>query len=181
MPAADGRTAPGVPRPVRLDGVDPLVHRRVVGRFATGVTVVSTRTDGVDHAMTVNSFTSVSLDPVLVLVCIDRSARFHGAVLTSGVWGVSVLASHQEDVSRSFATRGRDRGEQFAAVPVHPGPVTGVALVDGALGTLECRTVSTLEAGDHTVLVAEVLALDVPDEHAEPLLFLEGRYRVLSG
>jgi flavin reductase (DIM6/NTAB) family NADH-FMN oxidoreductase RutF len=174
-------------RALRVDGVDPLLHRRVVGRFATGVTVVSTRVDGVggvpgvDHAMTVNSFTSVSLEPVLVLVCIDSTARFHAAVLQSGTWGVSVLAAHQEAVSREFATRGRDRSEQFANVPVHAGGVTGVALVDGALATLECRTVSTLEAGDHTVLVGEVLALDVPDETAEPLLFLEGRYRVLSG
>ena len=168
-------------RALRVDGVDPLLHRRVVGRFATGVTVVSTRAGEVDHAMTVNSFTSVSLEPVLVLVCIDRTARFHAAVLASGTWGVSVLAAHQEAVSREFATRGRDRSEQFASVPVHAGRATGVALVDGALATLECRTVSTLEAGDHTVLVGEVLALDVPDETAEPLLFLEGRYRVLSG
>ena len=168
--------------PALQASVDPLLHRRVVGRFATGVTVVSTRAvDGVDHAMTVNSFTSVSLDPVLVLVCVDRTARFHAAVLQSGLWGVSVLAAHQEAVSRAFSERGRDRGEQFAAVPVHAGPVTGSALVDGALATLECRTVSTVAAGDHTVLIGEVLALDVPDASAEPLLFLEGRYRVLSG
>ena len=166
---------------LQSSGVDPLLHRRVVGRFATGVTVVSTRADGVDHAMTVNSFTSVSLDPVLVLVCIDRAARFHAAVLQAGTWGVSVLAAHQEHVSRAFASRGRDRSEQFASVLVHPGEVTGAALVDGALATLECRTSSTLDAGDHTVLVGEVLALDVPDPAAEPLLFLEGRYRVLSG
>lgn len=166
---------------VQVGGVDPLLHRRVVGRFATGVTVVSTSGGDVDHAMTVNSFTSVSLEPVLVLVCIDRTARFHTAVLESGTWGVSVLAAHQEEVSRAFAARGRDRSEQFANVPVHRGRVTGVVLVDGALATLECRTTSVLEAGDHTVVVGEVLALDVPDTDAEPLLFLEGRYRVLSG
>lgn len=172
-------------RPLRLAGgpgaVDPALHRRVVGRFATGVTVVATRAGGVDHAMTVNSFTSVSLDPVLVLVCVDRTSRFHDAVLDSGVWGVSVLAADQESVSRVFATRGQERDAQFAGVPVHPGAVTGVPLVDGALATLECRTDSTLGAGDHTVVVGRVLSLDVPDEAAEPLLYLEGRYRTLSG
>lgn len=161
--------------------VDPLDHRRVVGRFATGVTVVSTRLAGVDHAITVNSFTSVSLEPVLVLVCIERIARFHATVLEAGQWGVSVLAAGQGEVSRVFATRGQQRDTQFAGVATHPGPVTGAPLVNGALATLECRTFSATPAGDHTVVVGEVLALNVPDPHAEPLLYLEGRYRTLSG
>src|SRR3954452_11520966 len=87
--------------------VDTLEYRRVVGRFATGVTIVTTVADGMHHAMTVNSFTSVSLDPVLVLFCAEKISRFHDAVLQAGTWGVSVLGVEHEGLSRWFATRGR--------------------------------------------------------------------------
>ena len=157
--------------------LDVLDYRRVVGRFATGVTVITTRVDGEQHAMTCNSFTSVSLQPVLVLFCAEKIARFHDAVLSTGTWAVSVLAQGQEDVSRRFAVRGRPLEDQFAGLPHSVGPVTGAAVVDGALASLECRTVSTTDAGDHTVLIGEVLGLGVPDPDGDPLLYYEGRYR----
>jgi flavin reductase (DIM6/NTAB) family NADH-FMN oxidoreductase RutF len=160
--------------------VDPAEYRRVVGRFATGVTVVTTVVDGEPHAMTCSSFTSVSLEPVLVLFCAEKVARFHDAVLASGEWGVSVLAAGQRELSRRFALRGRDLDEQFAGVPQAPGRLTGAALVDGALAALECRTVSTVDAGDHTVVVGAVLGVSVPDPQAAPLLYYEGRYRRLD-
>lgn len=157
--------------------LDALEYRRVVGRFATGVTVVTTELAGEHHAMTCNSFTSVSLDPVLVLFCAEKVARFHDAVLASGSWAVSVLADGQEQVSRGFAVRGRSLAGQFDRLPHTYGPVTGAVLLDGALAGLECRTVSTTDAGDHTVLIGEVLGLCVPDPAGDPLLFYEGRYR----
>lgn len=160
--------------------LDPLEYRRVVGRFATGVTVVTTLVGDEHHAMTCSSFTSVSLQPVLVLFCAEKIARFHDAVLASGTWAVSVLARGQEHVSRQFALRGREIEGQFAELAHTHGSVTGAALIDGALATLECRTVSTTDAGDHTVLIGEVLALGVPDPHAEPLLHYEGRYRAFG-
>jgi flavin reductase (DIM6/NTAB) family NADH-FMN oxidoreductase RutF len=160
--------------------VDPAEYRRVVGRFTTGVTVVTTSCGGEQHAMTCNSFTSVSLEPLLVLFCAEKVARFHDAVLRSGTWAVSVLSAGQEELSRRFALRGRDLDEQFAGVPQSTGPRTGAAVVDGALAALECRTVSTLDAGDHTVVVGEVLGVSVPDPQAAPLLYYEGRYRGLS-
>jgi flavin reductase (DIM6/NTAB) family NADH-FMN oxidoreductase RutF len=160
--------------------VDPIEYRRVVGRFATGVTVVTAVVDGEQHAMTCNSFTSVSLTPVLVLFCAEKVARFHAAVLASGQWAVSVLATGQEDLSRRFAVRGRDLEDQFSAVPHEPGPLTGAAVVAGAVAALECRTVSTVDAGDHTVLLGEVLGVSVPHVDAAPLLYYEGRYRGLD-
>lgn len=157
--------------------LDALEYRRVVGRFATGVTVVTALLDGEQHAMTCNSFTSVSLEPVLVLFCAEKVARFHDVVLTAGSWAVSVLAQGQQDVSRHFAVRGRDLEDQFDALPHAVGPITGAALLDGALAALECRTVSTTDAGDHTVVIGEVLGFGVPHPTGEPLLYYEGRYR----
>ncbi len=157
--------------------LDVLDYRRVVGRFATGVTVITSVLDGEQHAMTCNSFTSVSLEPVLVLFCAEKIARFHDVVLTSGSWAVSVLAQGQEEISRRFAVRGRPLEDQFAGLPATPGAVTGAAVLDGALAALECRTVSTTDAGDHTVFIGEVLGLGVPDPEADPLLYYEGRYR----
>lgn len=163
--------------------LDPLDYRRVVGRFATGVTVVTTAIPGPRpgtverHAMTCNSFTSVSLEPLLVLFCAEKIARFSDAVLSSGRWAVSVLARGQEEISRHFAARGRDLASQFDGVAHTPGPVTGAPVLTGAVAAIECRTVSTTDAGDHTVVVGEVLGLWLPDPQAEPLLYYSGRYR----
>lgn len=157
--------------------LDRLQYRRVVGRFATGVTVITARFGDEQHAMTCNSFTSVSLEPVLVLFCAEKVARFHEVVLATGEWAVSVLAQGQEDLSRRFAVRGRSLEDQFTGVAGTPGPLTGAAVIGGAVAALECRTVSTVDAGDHTVVVGEVLGLDVPAPAGEPLLYYEGRYR----
>ena len=157
--------------------LDALEYRRVVGRFATGVTVVTATVDGEHHAMTCNSFTSVSLDPVLVLFCPEKVARFHDVVLSAGQWAVSVLGQSQEGASRLFARRGRPLQDQFAGIDHTYGPLTGAVVLDGALASLECRTVSTADAGDHTVVIGEVLGLGVPDPDADPLLYYEGSYR----
>ena len=156
--------------------LDAIEYRRVVGRFATGITVVTTVADGEHHAMTCNSFTSVSLDPVLVLFCPEKIARFHDAVLSSGTWAVSVLGDQQQSVSRHFASRGRPIVNQFAGVDHHLGPVTGAAVLEGSLASLECRTVSVADAGDHSVVIGAVLGLGVPDPDGAPLLYYEGRY-----
>ena len=159
---------------------DPLEYRRVVGRFASGVVVVTTILDGEHHAMTCSSFTSVSLDPVLVLFCAEKIARFHDAVLASGSWAVSVLSQSQEQASRHFALRGRSFDGQFEAHPHRHGPATGAVVLSGAVAALECRTVSTTDAGDHTVVVGEVVGVGLPDAEAGPLLYFEGRYRAFS-
>jgi flavin reductase len=157
-----------------------LVHeglfRRTAGRFATGVCAVTTRADGVDHAMTVNTFTSVSLEPLLVLVCVEVEARFHDAVLDAGVWGVSVLDASARPVAEWLATRGRPLHGQLDRIPHRHGPVTGVALLDQSVATLECRTTATHPGGDHTIVVGEVVGVAAPPDAGPPLVWHRGGY-----
>jgi flavin reductase (DIM6/NTAB) family NADH-FMN oxidoreductase RutF len=155
--------------------------RRVAGHFATGVTVLTTCHDDKHVAMTANSFTSVSLDPVLLLVAVERRSRFHDAVLAAGTFVVNVLAADQEDVSRWFATRGRPLDDEHLSRWPHAiGPATGAAVFDGVLAALECRTYADHPGGDHTLLVGEVLSMAAPRPDADPLLFFKGGYRTLA-
>lgn len=154
--------------------------RRAMGRFATGVTVVTTRTRDLDHAMTASALTSVSLEPLLLLVCVEREARFHDAVVEAGIWGISVLASHDRAVADWLATRGRPLHGQLDRIAHHPGPETGVALLDGALSTFECRTTSVHPAGDHSIVVGEVVSVTTAAHPGEALVYYRGRYGTLA-
>ncbi len=160
--------------------VDAGVFRRAMGRFVTGVTVVTTTTGGIDHAMTANAFTSVSLDPPLVLVCVEREARFHDAVEEAGVWSVSVLDSTARAVSAWLATRGRPLHGQLDRVPHHRGPLTGTALLDQSLATLECRTTALHAGGDHSIVVGEVLGAWLHEDDAGALVYYRGGYDRLA-
>lgn len=162
-----------------MSTLDPAEFRRAASRFATGITVVSARVDDIDHAMTVTAFTSVSLDPVLVLFCAEKVARFHDAVLASGTWAVSVLNAESEKASRWLATRGRPLEGQLDAFRHHPGPLTGAPVLDDALAVLECRTHAVHDGGDHSIVVGEVLGASEPRPDAEPLLYYGSRYRRL--
>lgn len=161
-------------------GVDPAVYRRVVGHFATGISVVTTRADGVDHAMTVNSLTSVSLDPVLVLFCAEKVARFHDAVLSTGRWAVSILGAGAETTSRWFASRGRPLSDQLAATPFDRGEITGAPVLRDAIGVLECRTRAVYDGGDHTIVLGDVLGASGTEAPARPLIHYRGAYRSLA-
>ena len=160
--------------------VDPTDYRRVVGRFATGVTVVTATSGGEQHGMTASSFTSVSLEPVLALVSVEKIARFHRVVLDSGAFAVNVLTADQEQVSRWFATRGRPATDQFRDVPHHAGPATGAAVLDECLAWLECTTYAVYDGGDHSLVLGEVVAMSVPRPAARPLLYFDGSYRSLA-
>jgi flavin reductase (DIM6/NTAB) family NADH-FMN oxidoreductase RutF len=157
-------------------GVDPEEYRRVVGRFATGITVVTTVLDGAAHAMTVNAFTSVSLEPTLVLFCAEKIARFHDLVSGAGIWAVSVLGEDAEEASRWFATRGREIEGQLNGWPSHPGPHTGAPIFEGAIAALECRTHAVHDGGDHSIVVGEVLGVSRPKPDGSPLLYYDGSY-----
>jgi flavin reductase (DIM6/NTAB) family NADH-FMN oxidoreductase RutF len=169
-----GRIQP-VPEPLGTDA-DVARFRRAMARYASGVTVVTTVVGGVDHAMTANALTSVSLEPLLMLVCVEREARFHDAVVEAGVWGVSVLDESARSVSQWLATRGRPLHGQLDRVPHRTGELTGVALLEQSLATLECRTTDVHAAGDHSIVVGEVLSIDLPDSPAGPLLYHRGGY-----
>lgn len=169
--------AGGAPDPA----VDVFAFRKAAGHFATGVTVVTTVLDGVDHAMTASAFTSVSLDPPLVLVCVDKDARFRDAVVEAGTWGVSILTADGRRAAEWLATRGRPLVGQLDRYPHRRGAATGAALLDAALAWLECRTTAVYDGGDHDIVLGRVLELGRADLEAPPLLYYRGRYRELSG
>src|SRR3954447_12385357 len=154
-------------------------YRRAMGRFATGVTVLTTRGAGHDHAMTANALTSVSLEPLLVLVCVEREARFHDAVVESGVWGVSILPATARATADWLATRGRPLHGQLERIATHRG-VTGVALLDESLSTLECETAETYAGGDHTIVVGHVRSVEISDRAGDALVYYRGRYDTLA-
>lgn len=153
--------------------------RRVAGRFASGIVVVTTSLDGIGHAMTVTAFTSVSLDPLLVLFCAEKIARFHDAVVASGTWAVSVLGDDSEKVAKWLATRGRPLEGQLDAFRHHAGAHTGAPILDDALAAMECRTVAVHDGGDHSIVVGEVVGVSEQRQGGNPLLHYAGRYRRL--
>ncbi len=163
------------------DGVGPLDYRHALGRFATGIVVVTTAFGGEDHAMTVNSFASVSLDPPLVLFSCEKIARFHDAITHAGIWAVSILGEHQREASRWFASRGRRFEGQFDAFETRRGSAVDALVLTGSLAVVECRTVGVYDGGDHSVMVGEVVAVDVSAPEEPPLLYFEGGYHTLSG
>jgi flavin reductase (DIM6/NTAB) family NADH-FMN oxidoreductase RutF len=156
--------------------VDPDDFRRALGQFAAGVTVVTTR-DGRGRALglTVTAFCAVSLDPPLVLVCVDHRSEAHVGFRHAGRFGVSILAEGQEEVSRRFAVGGPAK---FAGLKLVDG-ACGVPLIPGALAHLECRVSATHQAGDHTIYVGEVDCLAV--RPGRPLLYHDREYRRLAG
>jgi flavin reductase len=149
--------------------------RRAFGAFATGVTVVTVG-GAAPRGMTANSFTSVSLDPPLVLVCVGKEARMHHSLGLAPAFAVSVLGADQEHVARHFADRSRPLGAgQFDAVGWRPGTATGAPVVNGAPAHFECAAWRTYDGGDHTIHVGRVLAWEEsPDQEA--LLFHHGRF-----
>jgi flavin reductase (DIM6/NTAB) family NADH-FMN oxidoreductase RutF len=151
--------------------------RHVMGRFVTGVTVVTALLEGTKHAMTATAVSSVSLDPPLILVCVSRTSRFHEAVTSASTWCVSLLGADQEPIARHFANRGRDLLSQFDRVPHLRSPVSGTPLIAAAVAWLECRTYGRYDGGDHTILVGEVVraSSDEPGP-ATPLTYHQGTY-----
>lgn len=148
--------------------------RDVLGRFASGVTVVTGTSDGAPVGMTCQSFMSVSLDPPLVLFSPARTSRAWPLIQRSGTFCVNFLSSGQADLSNTMASRGADK---FAGLTWTPSPGTGSPLLEGILGHVDCSVHAVHEAGDHYVVIGKVVDLAVTDEPGEPLLFFEGRYR----
>ncbi len=132
--------------------------RSVLGRFATGVTVVAAGRE-TPCGMTANSFTSVSLEPPLILVCVDRNAAIYKTVLEAGCFAVSMLSARQEHVARYFADHSRPRGPiEFPRSSGHPGRSTGAPVLHGALAWLDCALTNSYDGGDHEIFIGSVLA-----------------------
>lgn len=158
------------PAPVRGDTL-----REVLRRFAAGVTVItSTGEGGRPVGMTATAFTSVSLDPAMVLVCVNASARTRHAIEGSTAYAVNVLAAGQEQIAGHFASKIVDK---FEGVPWHPG-ATGAPLLDGALAWVECRVAQAVEAGTHIIYLGTVLAAGLGS--GDPLVYYDADYRALG-
>lgn len=153
--------------------------REVMAQFATGVIVLTTGGEH-GHGMTANAFTSVSLDPPLVLCCVARTARMHRAIRSAGSFAVSILGGGQQALSRYFADRGRPHGPaQFDSVDCVAGRWTGAPLISGALAWLECALIESYDGGDHTIFLGSVLGAHrgVPDS---ALLFFSGGFHEIA-
>ena len=158
--------------------LDPQQFRTIIGSFATGVTVITAAAGDELQGMTANAFTSLSLDPLMVLICVDKGSHTHRVLEQGRAFTVNVLASHQEAVSRIFAKKaGPERGS-LRGQPFRIGE-TGAPVLQDCLAYLECRVSEELSGGDHTIFVGEVVDAAVVGEGG-PLLFFRGAYRELA-
>ena len=154
----------------------PADFRKAMGSFATGVTVITVDYEGEVHGMTANAFASVSLDPMLVLVCVDHKARTHTHLHARKRFGVNVLAENQRAVSEYYADPNPDhRYAEREARARFDRTQHGTPVLHGALAYLECRLHTAQDAGDHTIFIAEVE--DVVVRAGDPLLYFRGEYR----
>lgn len=155
--------------------IDAHAFRRACSKFATGITIAAViAPDGKPHGLTVNSFTSVSLSPPMVSVCIDHKAKVYDYFRHAACFGVSILSEKQLDMSNRFAARGENR---FHNVDWHAGK-SGSPLIEGALATFDCEVDQIVNAGDHTIFIGKVRALEFGE--GMPLLYFASGYQTLS-
>jgi flavin reductase (DIM6/NTAB) family NADH-FMN oxidoreductase RutF len=154
--------------------VGPEEYRDAVRHFASGVTIITVGSGGELHGMTASSFASVSLEPPLILVSMDKSSHTNEMIQSTGVFAVNILERSQEEVARTFARSG---DKTFDDLPHRVGPV-GAPLLEGSLTWLECRTTQVVDGGDHDILIAEVLATGGAE--GEPLVYYDRAYRRIS-
>lgn len=163
--------------PPATDPLEPRTLRAVLGRFATGVAVVTAASPGGPVGMTVNSFSSVSLDPPLVLFCVNRRSRLHPAFAEAEAFAVHMLGEGQRDISQRFATPGFDR---FGEIRPREG-LRGTPLLDGTLAVIECATEQIVAAGDHDIVIGRVVMVEAaPGAAEDPLLYYGGAYRSIE-
>jgi flavin reductase (DIM6/NTAB) family NADH-FMN oxidoreductase RutF/DNA-binding FadR family transcriptional regulator len=150
--------------------VDQQIFRDVVGRFASGVTVITTASGDKRFGTTASAMSSLSMDPPMILICLNKTSETGAAVLKAGTFAVNILAKGQEHLASQFAVKGDDK---FAHVDVTEG-VLGAPLLNGTLATMQCRTVETVTGGTHTVFLAEVIEAEARD--LEPLTYFRGKF-----
>lgn len=158
--------------------VDSEAVRSTMRYWATGVTIVTAKHHDHYHGMTVSSFTSISLEPPLVLVSLEKTTRTHELVQKAGVFGVTILAEEQIEISNRFANPHTETGYRFGDIVTHT-LETGVPFISDGLAFLDCRVVSSLSEGTHTMFVGEVVALGT-GKIRNPLLYYNRGYRLLS-
>ncbi len=155
---------------------DPAQFRSMLGRFASGVTILTTRDGGgVDHGMTVSAFCSLSLEPPLVLACIEHTTEMHRVLQSATHFAVNVLSEDQEPMSRRFSELLQGR---FEGIGFHRG-ITGAPLLEDVVATIECEIRNQCPGGDHDIYVGEVIAGEVLG--GRPLIYYRGGYTRLDG
>ncbi|HEX5479775.1 MAG TPA: flavin reductase family protein [Dehalococcoidia bacterium] len=159
--------------------LDPMDYRSIIGHFPTGVTVITTAAGEEMQGMTANAITSLSLDPLMVLVCIDKDSHTHRVLERGGVFAVNILGAHQEEVSRLFARHAEPelnslRGQRFVLGE------TGAPILEDCLAFLECRVAYVHEGGDHSIFLGEVIDGRIMRGDVDPLVFFRGKYHALG-
>ena len=157
---------------------DPAAFRLAMSHFASGVTIVTTGSAGRYHGMTVSSFASLSLEPMLVLVCIDKTSHTYPVLQKTGGFGVNILAESQEELSRLFADSDLQERHSLAGVSYRLGS-TGLPLLDGCLAGIECHVVAEHDGGDHAIIVGEAKNIKI-DPSQQPLIYFRRAYRKID-
>lgn len=160
--------------------VDADTFKAALGRFASGVTVVTVVSDEGDHGMTASAFTSVSLDPPLVLVCVGNGKDTHARIREAGSFAINILADTQVSVSNRFAGWWPEGGSKWSDLVVDRAPVSRAAWIGGALAALDCTLHAAHDGGDHTIFVGRVQharLMEPPARGLAPLLYFHGSYR----
>ncbi|MFN8638371.1 MAG: flavin reductase family protein [Dehalococcoidia bacterium] len=158
--------------------IDTRSYRDLVGRFATGVTVITVNDGGIYRAMTANSFASVSLDPLLILVCVMRDGSIHDPIHEAGAFAVNILAADQRPLAQLFARRG-ELDLPMGGEPFHVRR-TGAPLLEGVLGWFECELWREYDGGDHTIFVGRVVDMEFSRPEGAPLMFFGGKYGAMA-
>lgn len=156
-------------------GANPIekhLFMRVMGSFASGVTIVTTKDkDGTPRGFTASAVSSLSLEPRMLLVCVSEHSSSLDAIMEAGAFCVNILAANQQEIAQQFATRQDNR---FAGIRWRSGAETQAPVIDGSLAYAECRLVDTCKGGDHVIVMGEIVGADAHE--AEPLLYFRGRY-----
>ena len=164
-----------------MSTVDSTLFKQVMARFPSGVTVITMKVDGSVHGMTASAFSSLSLEPPLVLVCVGKNQQSHKLLAQGKHYVVNFLQDGQEELSNHFSRPRPAGGEEFEGIPSRPGP-NGAPLLEGCLAYASCDVKEVLPGGDHDIFVGHVKHLEIPSaqEHDNPLLYFKGRYRRLA-
>jgi flavin reductase (DIM6/NTAB) family NADH-FMN oxidoreductase RutF len=158
--------------------IDPEDLRQAMRNWATGVTIVSARYGEIQHGMTVSSFTSVSLSPPFLLISLEQVTKTHHLVSSSGYFGISLLAAHQKEISDRFAGRHNELSNRFEGIQIFH-MVSGTPLISDSLSVFDCKTISSIPSGTHTIFIGEVLAARQLN-HGLPLIYFDRDYREIK-
>ena len=153
-------------------------YRKTLGTFTTGVTIITTVVNGEKYGFTANSFTSVSLEPPLVLFCVKKEATFVEALSKAEVFGINILSDQQEALSNRFANPALVNDERFDGIQLTDNP-NGCPKIEGCIAFLDCTQYQVTEAGDHLIVMGQVESFERMN-HGKPLLYFGGGYRTLS-